>query len=432
VANVYNEYETYYELKGEEYSKGFIKNDNFEQGKYYVRKPRKLSYFKEEKIATIGADGHNSPEMVYNPKFVGNINGEHTLTFTINSKYTDTETGEIVDNPYMKYLTNERKVKLFYRDEWYDLTIKKVEENKKNYAYTFTANDLFLNELGKNGFKVELNSELENNQGTAEELAAQVLDGTDWIVSSHLDEDEYKSDILVETNLDTLYRAKLNHDIEVVVSADGWLPIREEDVEPAFTEKDNKDITTIFKDEEVYLFYSDLIAKNPNPMILYRAPNYVKTKDLQWTEGKKYYVLEEGIYKHFEDKTFKEGVSYYEREPIYEVNENEDIIINSYNFRVVKEGGVTYNTDSIPVPDFAESIELEYRFRGYETVRRARTGYDPVTDEFITYFIKKEDESKRKGYVHTEYLSPDLAQNYLANSTDFTDIDAGWTFDGLP
>ena len=32
--------------------------------------------------------------------------------------------------------------------------------------------------------------------------------------------------------------------------------------------------------------------------------------------------------------------------------ENEDIIINSYNFRVIKDGGVIYNTDSIPVPDF--------------------------------------------------------------------------------
>ena len=120
-ATSYNELETYYELdeKGA-YSKASNKEIDFEQGKYYTKKPRKLSYFKEEKIATIGADGHNSPEMVYNPKFVGNISGEHTLTFTISSKYVDKETGETVDNPYIKYLTNERKVKLFYRGEWYD------------------------------------------------------------------------------------------------------------------------------------------------------------------------------------------------------------------------------------------------------------------------------------------------------------------------
>jgi hypothetical protein len=152
----------------------------------------------------------------------------------MNGKYYDKELEEYIENPYIKLLTNERKVKLFYRNEWYDLLIKKVEENKKNYSYNYTATDLFINELGKNGFKVELNVELENNQGTAEELAAQILEGTDWKVSSYMDNTEYKSDLLVETNLDTLYKATLSKNIIVEVSADGWLPIREEDVEPAF------------------------------------------------------------------------------------------------------------------------------------------------------------------------------------------------------
>jgi hypothetical protein len=209
--------------------------------------------------------------LAYNPKFTDDVKGEHTLTFTMNGKYYNEETEGLVDNPYIKYLTNERKVKLYFRGEWYDLIIKKVEENKKNFSYTYTATDLFINELGKNGFKVELNTELENNQGTAEELTAQVLDGTDWRVSSYMDKDEYKSDLLVETNLDTLYKATLSKNIKVRVAADGWLPIEETEVEPAFVEGDNKATQVIKEGEEVYLFYSDLVAKNLEPMVLYRV-----------------------------------------------------------------------------------------------------------------------------------------------------------------
>lgn len=243
------------------------------KGNRYIRVPKKLSFFQEQKVATIGTNEHNAPELAYNPKFIIDVKGEHTLTFTMNSKYYDIENEAFVDNPFIKQLTNEKKIKLFFRDEWYDLIIKKVEENKKNYAFTYTANDLFINELGKNGFKVELDTELENNQGTATELAAQVLEETDWIVSDYSDETDYKSDLIVENNLDTLYKARLGRDILVKVSADGWLPIREDEVEPAFIKGvDDKTTQIIPAGENVYLFYSDLIAKNIEPMILYRAP----------------------------------------------------------------------------------------------------------------------------------------------------------------
>jgi hypothetical protein len=38
--------------------------------------------------------------------------------------------------------------------------------------------------LSKNGFKVELDDSLMNNSGTANELAARVLEDTDWTVSN--------------------------------------------------------------------------------------------------------------------------------------------------------------------------------------------------------------------------------------------------------
>lgn len=374
----------------------------------------------------------------------------------MNGKYYDKETETFVDNPFIKQLVNEKKIKLFFRDEWYDLIIKKVEENKRNYAYTYTANDLYINELGKNGFKVELDTELENNQGTAAELAAQVLEDTDWKVSQYTDDAEYKSDLIVENNLDTLYKAYLCKDILVKVSADGWLPIREEDVEPAFVPGvDDKTTQIIKKGEQIYLFYSDLIAKNTEPMVLYRA---YRSYDNMGN------VSSEAISEK------KGGI------PVYQMNDNEDIIINSYNFRVTRENNVTYNDDEIPLPDFIVydeymtqdlsisdnrkeyfytiekdgtikfvedmpddyrgniyykqdtitddegniikkyyGITLEDKCRAYETIRRAETGYDPVTDEFVTYFLKR---LYTKEYVKTEDTIP------YSNKAYFTRVEA--------
>lgn len=364
----------------------------------------------------------------------------------MNGKYYDKEKESFVDNPYIALLTNEKKIKLFFRDEWYDLVIKKVEESKKNYAYTYTATDLFINELGKNGFKVELDEELENSQGTATELGSQVLDGTDWIVAPTKTKDEAVaalepySDLLVETNLDTLYKAYLCKDILVKVSADGWLPIREDEVEPSFTAKeDDKTTTEIKKGEQVYLFYSDLIAKNTEPMILYRKP----------IDGKEVYVA----------------------------NDNEDIIINSYNFRVTRENKVTYNDNDIPLPNFIVydeympkklsgnseegiyfvssdeqgkiiytkerpkdyhgeeylkqeegkwGITLEDRFRGYKTVRKPKTAYDRVTDKFITYFLER---LYTQDYKITEDTIPYSNKAYFTKVNNSYNRFFGYTFD---
>lgn len=363
----------------------------------------------------------------------------------MNGKYYDKEKESFVDNPYINLLTNEKKIKLFFRDEWYDLIIKKVEESKKNYAYTYTATDLFINELGKNGFKVELDEELENSQGTVTELGSQVLDGTDWVVAPTKTKDEAVaasepySDLLVETNLDTLYKAYLCKDILVKVSADGWLPIREDEVEPPFAKEDDKTITEIKKGEQIYLFYSDLIAKNTEPMILYRKP----------IDGKE----------------------------VYTVNDNEDIIINSYNFRVTRENKVTYNDNDIPLPNFIVydeympkklsgnseegiyfvssdeqgkiiytkerpkdyhgeeylkqekgkwGITLEDRFRGYKTVRKPKTAYDRVTDKFITYFLER---LYTQDYKITEDTIPYSNKAYFTKVNNNYNRFFGYTFD---
>jgi hypothetical protein len=83
-----------------------------------------FTYYEEKRLCTIGSDTMYAPCRAVNGKLNTKINGEITFTFTVYYRYFDNETGQLEYNPYLAYLTNERKVKLKYDGEWYDLIIK--------------------------------------------------------------------------------------------------------------------------------------------------------------------------------------------------------------------------------------------------------------------------------------------------------------------
>jgi len=199
-----------------------------------------VTYYKENKIAVIGSDTMDSPNRVYDPVLQKSINGEVTLTFSLKYKYYDPQTEQMVHNPFESYLINERKVKLFYDDEWYDFIIRNHEETDGEYEWSYTLQDAFILELSKNGYNIELAQELGNNQGTATQLAKTALKDTDWIV------DEEHSSILKQLLDEPIYHAVLGADLEGIeiinVSGDGS-PIPE-------------------AGSEVYVFYSYVAGKN--------------------------------------------------------------------------------------------------------------------------------------------------------------------------
>ena len=55
-----------------------------------------------------------------------------------------------------------------------------------NYLYTYSLVDASVNELLKNGFGVTLDAELNNNTGSAKQLAETTLAETDWEVESEV------------------------------------------------------------------------------------------------------------------------------------------------------------------------------------------------------------------------------------------------------
>lgn len=194
-------------------------------------------HYEEEKICIIGSDDMTSQARVLEPKLVRNVNGTNKLTFKLYYTYIDNETGEKVQNPFISLLVNERKVKCKWEDHWYDFVIKNIQEDSNGKSISYTCEDLYINELSKTGFNLEFDQELNNNQGTAQELAEKVLEGTDWMV------DKDNSDHILQTIEEPLYKATLSKSLKV---------------------KDKNNVENIIAQGKIiYLFYS-VIEKKPN------------------------------------------------------------------------------------------------------------------------------------------------------------------------
>jgi hypothetical protein len=73
--------------------------------------------------------------------FNKNVNGSKKLTFKMYKHFTDTVTGEKVDNLFTNYLTTERKVKLKYKGKWHDFIVKNIKEDSSSYLYTYQLED---------------------------------------------------------------------------------------------------------------------------------------------------------------------------------------------------------------------------------------------------------------------------------------------------
>ena len=194
--------------------------------------------FIEKKLAIIGSNTMNGPNKVYDPVFTKKDNGEKTLTFSLKYKYFDPYSGnEEVINPFAALLTNERKVKLKYDDQWYEFIVKDHNESSEDYTWTYTCNDAFVLELSKNGYNIEFNSDLNNNQGTARELAKKTLQDTDWKLG---EVDNFKQ--LVE---EPIYLGVLENPSSVEI-----------------INTDTNTVATFSSDAQVYIFYSYI--KNQN------------------------------------------------------------------------------------------------------------------------------------------------------------------------
>ena len=283
-------------------------------------------FFKERKICVIGSDSMDTPVRAFNPKLVSNTNGSSTLTFSMFYKYYDMESGQLLDNPFIKLMVNERKIKLRRGElgasdcKWYDFVIKNIQENSENKTFNYTAKDLFINELSKSGFDIELDAKLENNQGTVWQLGETVLEGSDWQIDQSVEKTIFK-----QTKEEPLYKIVLTQDIS------------------ATNMEDENDSINIAAGQEIYGFYTPISEELPYFQFVYVA------------DGK------------------------------YEVDEDY-VITNSPNYYI---DGVTYR-DGIPSFASSKTMVVSNEYRGARLVRKAITEYDNVIDKYVAVYKDSE------------------------------------------
>lgn len=136
--------------------------------------------FDEKRKFIISCDDMRSFSRGREPSLKININGSKTFTFKMYYYYIDNETGEEVRNPYIDQIYNESRVKVYWYGEWYDFIVKNIVEDTSSMSITYTCKDLFIYDLSKNGYSIEFEDDLMNNQGDIFELANQVVQNTDW------------------------------------------------------------------------------------------------------------------------------------------------------------------------------------------------------------------------------------------------------------
>ena len=322
------------------------------------------SYYDEQKIAIIGSDTLESQSRAVEPKLVRNANGTNTLTFKMFYHYVDNITGEEVNNPFIGLLTNERKIKCLWKNKWYDLLIKNIQEDSNGKSITYTCKDQHIEELSKNGFNLEFDTELQNNIGTITELAAKVLEGTSWEIG--------ESDILPEKLEEAVY--------EVQTTA-------------SFSATDEKkEPVEVPSGKKILVFYS--VVQN-------RPANYFQC--LYAEEG---YVI-----STTDSKPIPINAKCLQVENIVYKIENENVLFFQDEKQFAKIG-------------LKASVSEIYR--GERLVRSQRALVDPILDRTVNIYTDNSGKETYYGYVETEFKDPTYVQNFISNGKDFANT-SGWS-----
>ncbi|MCD8210479.1 MAG: hypothetical protein LUC37_02915 [Prevotella sp.] len=98
------------------------------------------------------------------------------------SKFYDSKIGAFVHNDLSDLVTNESKIKLHFKDEWFEFYVKKISEEQKlkSIMYTYTCEDAFIDELSRTGYDLEFDDDLNNSVAEVGDFMEEILDMSIW------------------------------------------------------------------------------------------------------------------------------------------------------------------------------------------------------------------------------------------------------------
>ena len=324
------------------------------------------AHYEEKKLCVIGSNTMTAQCRAIEPKLTENVNGTNTFTFKMYYDYN--EQGEKHKNPFQKLLVNERKVKVFWKDKWYDLVIKDCQEDSSSKSVTYTCKDLYINELSKTGFNLEFDTELENNQGTATELAEKILEGTDWQISDN-------NDIVFQKSEEAVYEAKALQ----TFNAKGVNPTTGADI-----------TVSVAQNKDILVFYSTIANKAPFFQFWYAGADPFVTK------GSSMLVLN-GQCLGVENCTYEETTT-----------------------------GINIKSGNVVICTLPKNDLVSLNYRANRLVPSQIQVIDPLTGKYCNVYSKGSPEVQYYSFFETEYDDVSLVTNYITNSKNFSGT-TGWS-----
>ena len=136
----------------------------------------------ETKLQVIGAHDMTHLGRATNVHFRKLLNGTHVLTFQMPIRFFNSEVGDYVQNELIENLFNEQKIKLKFKNQWYEMVVKSINEKKnfKSVMKDFTCSDGFIDELSRTGYDIYLDPEANNSVNEIHDFMDETLENSIW------------------------------------------------------------------------------------------------------------------------------------------------------------------------------------------------------------------------------------------------------------
>lgn len=255
-------------------------------------------YWKEQKIATLSSDVMEYRGRAFDIIQNSTISGDGALNFSIYDAISCIENGEekIEDNFLSKLIINERKVKLHYKNQWYDYIIKEIikEHTDSGVKLNISCNSLGLEELSKQGIGLSFSLDQNNCIDTLDNFATAILADSTWNYNSDLNGTDlteysksflYKASTIASSTLSSVATCKTApFSKEIPANSIVYVPITELDFDYS-----GETPVISYKTNPVQIIYSDQLSFEDS-FTLSKLPTYkINTSNLQNLSTSDYY-----------------------------------------------------------------------------------------------------------------------------------------------